>query len=296
MLPKHFSPSSIACYIECPRAYFYKYIAKIAFTMDPIHLTFGSAVHAGIENHNDYQNIYEKEFKQEIVIPRKEELHTKYKQYFDILETLATKKEYDKFYKQVKAVEIPTKEKDYVLTYAKYRELYPIGKKILEKYFEKKDFYRKLFNIEEGQHEQWAKGTLVNPLTKETLPIPMNGRIDFLSNNKKIEEYKTSKDFYDEEDPAFKLQTKLYALWMYSQKETLCEGIYYYVFVKNLETLESPRAFQVIELQYSLEDLAEAFEYVKNVLSQIDQGLFSPGRCKPWCDHKKLDAFLLSDE
>jgi len=44
-----FSPSMILDYINCPRCFYYKYIAKIQLPQKQIHLLFGSAVHAGIE-------------------------------------------------------------------------------------------------------------------------------------------------------------------------------------------------------------------------------------------------------
>ncbi len=44
-----FSPSMILDYISCPKLFYYRYIAKIQLPQKQIHLLFGSAVHAAIE-------------------------------------------------------------------------------------------------------------------------------------------------------------------------------------------------------------------------------------------------------
>jgi hypothetical protein len=178
--------------------------------------------------------------------------------------------------------------------YLKYDELLPIGEKILDVYFEKKDFLHKLHDIAEAdQKEMFVEGVLENPLTGEKLPIPMKGRIDELTKNSKIKDYKTSGKFYDINDEGFKFQTKLYSLWYWSAKKKLAGGVVYFVLPKSMKLLESGTPIQVINLQFSLEELAETFEKTKNLLSQIEQGEFKPGRCLAYCDHRKLDGLLL---
>ena len=43
------SPSMISSYMDCPRLFYYQYIAKIQLPQKQQHLLFGSAIHKGIE-------------------------------------------------------------------------------------------------------------------------------------------------------------------------------------------------------------------------------------------------------
>jgi len=251
-LPLHFSPSSLACYQDCPRAYFYKYICKLSLPMDSVHLVFGSAVHKAIELFDG-----------------------------DVAKAkLVYKIEFDK--KKLAEKEWP-----------KYDELLPIGELIVQRYAEQNDFIKKLHAIAPiKETEIWLNATLENPLTGEKLSIPMKGRIDMLTEKDQIIDYKTSAKAYDVDSEEFKYQTKLYALGRWSLNKKIIPEVIYYVFVKNLKKLNSASPIQVIPLQFTLEELAETFEKTKNILIQIENKEFKPGRCKPFCDHKKIDMLL----
>lgn len=49
-LLEKFSPTAIIDYLSCPKLFYYRYIAKIQLPQKKIHLEFGSAIHAAIEN------------------------------------------------------------------------------------------------------------------------------------------------------------------------------------------------------------------------------------------------------
>jgi len=250
----HFSPSSLACYEACPRAYFYKYVCKLSLPMDSVHLVFGSAVHKALEIYEDNLDA------------------TKARLAYEI--------EFDK--RKLAQKEWP-----------KYDELYPLGFLMLQKYIENNDFIKKLYNIAHTkEREIWLNAVLENPLTGEKLSIPMKGRIDMLTEKDQIIDYKTSAKAYDVDSEEFKYQTKLYALGRWSLNKKIIPDVIYYVFVKNAKALNSATPIQVIPLQFTLEELAETFEKTKNILIQIENKEFKPGRCKPFCDHRKIDMLL----
>jgi RecB family exonuclease len=253
MLPKHFSPSSLALYIDCPRAYFYKQVCKIQLPMDSVHLVFGSAIHKAIETYAG-----------------------------DVAKAKLT------YSIEFGKGKLEPKE------YAKYDELLPIGEKILDRWFEKCDFLNKLYDIAPAkEREVWIESYLTNPLTGEKLPIPMKGRMDMLTEKQQIVDYKTSSKLYDVNDEDFKFQTKLYALAYFTNNNHLVDKIVYFVLPKNNKILDSATPIQVIDLQFTIEDLAETFEKTKHILEQIELGEFKPGHCMPYCEHRKLDKLLL---
>jgi RecB family exonuclease len=253
MLPKHFSPSSLGLYISCPRAYFYQYVCKIQLPQDSVHLVFGSAIHKAIET-----------FSGDI---------SKAKLIYQL--------EFDK-------TKLTPKE------YPKYDELLPIGEKILDRWFEKSDFLNKVYDIAPiNQRELWIESVLENPLTGEKLTIPMKGRVDALTEKEQIIDYKTAGKLYDVNDEDFKYQTKLYALAYWTEHRHLSGKIVYFVLPKNMKVLDSATPIQVIDLQYTVEDLAEAFEKTKNLLIRIDSGDFKKGKHLPYCGCIKLDKLLI---
>lgn len=223
--------------------------------MDSVHLVFGSAIHKAIETFDGD-------------IPKAK---------------LVYKLEFDK-------TKLATKE------YPKYDELLPIGEKILDRWFEKSDFLNKVYNIAPAkERELWIESVLENPLTGEKLTIPMKGRVDMLTEKEQIIDYKTAAKFYDLNDEAFKFQTKLYALAYWTENRHLSGKIVYFILPKNIKVLDSATPIQVIDLQYTVEDLAETFEKVKNILVRIDGGDFKVGRHMPYCNCKKLDKLLVPE-
>lgn len=178
--------------------------------------------------------------------------------------------------------------------YPKYDELLPVGERMVEVYLENKKFYDDLFDLEKGETEIWVDELLVNPITKEELPIRMKGRIDKLTESGRIIDYKTASQFYNEEEEGFKLQTRLYDLAYFAKNGVQSNGILYFVFPKNLKSLNSSKPIQVIEIKNSLDDLAETFESVKALLDEINQGDFKTNQKHGFfCECKKLDKLLL---
>lgn len=64
-LIEKFSPSMLIDYLNCPKLFYYRYIAKIQLPQKQIHLLFGESVHAGIEemyDDNDPLPVFKEKF------------------------------------------------------------------------------------------------------------------------------------------------------------------------------------------------------------------------------------------
>lgn len=77
-----FSPSMMIDYLSCPLSFYYKNIAKIQLPQQQqIHLLFGTAIHAAVENiyiNEDPYKIYEETFDKEKLLP---EEYAKYEEF-----------------------------------------------------------------------------------------------------------------------------------------------------------------------------------------------------------------------
>ena len=144
-----FSPSMLIEYLNCPLSFYYRYIAKIKLPQKQIHLVFGSAIHAAIE------------------------------------ELFENKDPYEAFNKEYNINKLLDEEKD---IYEEYKEL---GKEMIRNYIKEFPTLDKLYNLSDGQSELYVKRNLINPLSKKETAIPMSGRLDRLTNDGIVVEYKT---------------------------------------------------------------------------------------------------------
>lgn len=81
-LLEKFSPSMLIDYMSCPMSFYYKNIAKLKLPQQPqIHLLFGSAIHAAVENiyiNEDPFKIFTETFDKEKLLP---EEYAKYEEF-----------------------------------------------------------------------------------------------------------------------------------------------------------------------------------------------------------------------
>lgn len=88
MLVNRLSPSMIIEYNNCPLSFYYKYVAKIHLPTKQIHLVFGTAVHAAIEEiyeGRDPFKAFDFEFKKEKLL---EEEQNKYDEFYKLGEEM----------------------------------------------------------------------------------------------------------------------------------------------------------------------------------------------------------------
>jgi len=258
-LIQKFSPSMMIDYLNCPKLFYYRYIAKIQLPQKKIHLEFGSAVHAAIEDSFDGKDP-----------------HKAFTDTFNINNLLP--EEHDLF--------------------EEYTEL---GHEMVTNWIDRLDMIDGIYDIRKGQSELYIRKVLSNPITGESFEIPMSGRIDRLTDSKRIIEFKTAGKPWNDADLNFKLQTNLYCLWYWNEYGEMPEEIVYIVLLKKYKNKEElvknykkDQYIQILPLHLTIEDLASTFEEVKVLLDKINNREFDePNGYHPsWCDCRKYEEIL----
>ena len=253
-LLEKFSPSMILDYIACPKAFYYKYIAQVKLPQKQIHLLFGSAVHAAIEN-----------------IYANEEPYGMFDITFDI----------DKLTNEEKKL---------------YEEYVALGREMIKNYIEEHKMLDKIYSLNSGESEKYVRKNLINPLTKKETSIPMSGRIDRMTDDGIIVEYKTSKNAWNPKETRYKIQTLMYNLWYYSEYKTLPKETLYIILLKKYKnpTRKNDKVIQVLSNHSTVSDIASMYDEIELILEKINNREFSePTGFHPrWCDCFRFDELL----
>jgi len=180
-----------------------------------------------------------------------------------------------------------------------YDEFRKLGYEMIKNYKENVHYtLNNLYDLDNGESELYVRKSLVNPLTDEKTPIPMSGRIDRLTNNGNLVEYKTSKNKWTEKDQAYQVQTKLYNLWYYSEYGELPKETIHIILLKKHKEKSRTGLYQVLTIHHTLEELASTFDEVMTILDKIKVGEFDrPSGFHPnWCDCFKFEKALNFDK
>lgn len=178
-LTKNFSPSYFLAFRECPRAFYYKYIAKIQLPQKKIHLVFGEAIHNAIQEMiagkslHDAKTMLIEDFSEDKLLP--EEIDDR-------------------------------------------PAMLQTGAKILDLFENNLSYLDAKYQLKGGVSEQWIEAVLKDPYSDEVLPLVTKGKIDHFTNSENIIEFKTSGSKWNENDVKFKWQTIFYN-WMYYQNK-----------------------------------------------------------------------------
>ena len=248
-----FSPSAILTYLDCPRSFYFNYVAKIRLPQKQIHLLFGSAVHAAIENiyeNQDPYKIFEVTFDINRLTEEEKSLHA-----------------------------------EYIL----------LGREMIKNYIPEHETLNKLYNLNDGQSELYVKRKLVNPLTGKETAIPMSGRLDRLTNDGIVVEYKTSKAAWNPKETRYKIQTLMYNLWYYSEYGKMPKETIYIILLKKYKTTrKNDKTVQVLSNHSTINDIASMFDEIELILEKINNREFpeAQGYHPPYCDCKKMAAAL----
>lgn len=247
-----FSPSMLIDYLNCPLSFYYKYIAKIQLPQKQVHLVFGSAVHAAVEE------IYNK--------------HDPYE---------AFKREFDK----KKLLEEERKD---------FKSFYDLGIEMIKNYEKEHVTLDNLYNLANGKSELYIKRKLINPMTGEESTLPMSGRLDRLTDDGRIIEYKTAGKKWTKEDLSYKLQTNLYNLWYYSEHGVMATETVYIILLKKYKHQGRGETYQVLTKHCTLEELTSAFEEIEILLQKINNRDFErpDGYHPQWCDCYRFEEIL----
>lgn len=252
-LLQKFSPSAILNYMNCPRSFYFNYIAQIKLPQKQIHLLFGTAIHAAVENiynNEDPYGMFEITFDINRLADEEKSLHA-----------------------------------EYIL----------LGREMIKNYIPEHETLNKLYNLNDGQSELYVRRNLINPLTKKETSIPMSGRLDRLTNDGIVVEYKTSKAAWNPKETRYKVQTLMYNLWYYSEYGEMPKETIYIILLKKYKTnRKNDKTMQVLSNHSTLNDIASMFDEIELILEKINNREFgTPQGFHPkWCDCHRFDELL----
>ena len=178
-----------------------------------------------------------------------------------------------------------------------HKEYIDLGYEMIRNYLKEYPTLNALYNLSDGQSEVYIKRYLKNPLTGETSSLPMSGRIDRLTTEGRVVEYKTSKNKWNQTDANYKIQTLLYNLWYLTEHDVLPLETIYIVLLKKYKKVGRGEILQVLSKHCTIDELAGTFEEVEIILNKINNNEFDRPRNHPkWCDCYKYEEALNFDK
>lgn len=169
-----------------------------------------------------------------------------------------------------------------------------LGEEMLKNYQEVYPLLDSMFGLADGNSELRFRMKIVNPVSKEESTLPLSGIVDRYCNNGRIIEYKTSATKWHADERRFKIQSRLYSLWYFTQYGKFPTEVIYIVLLKKYKKTARDKVYQIITYHPTPDDLAEAWEEVEYVIDKIEAGIFdrpTKGHM-PFCDCYKFEAFL----
>lgn len=106
-----------------------------------------------------------------------------------------------------------------------------------------------------------------DPLTKNKLNLPpIKGFVDFVTDNGKIGDYKTSSKKYTQEMVDLSDQPTFYYLWHLIERGKLPTSFVYIVFRKGIKK----QPIQIIETQRTMKDVSDLLSQIQDVVLKIE--------------------------
>lgn len=176
----------------------------------------------------------------------------------------------------------------------KHKEYVALGHEMIKNYIKDHVTLDALYDLNNGQSELYIKRYLTNPLTNEKSSLPMSGRIDRLTDDGKIVEYKTSAKKWTADAVNYKIQTLLYNLWYYSEYENLPTETLYIILLKKYKKVGRGETYQLLSKHCTIDELASTFEEVEININKINNNEFERprGYHLAWCDCYLYEDFL----
>lgn len=155
-----------------------------------------------------------------------------------------------------------------------YPELVKLGHEMVKNYIEYHPKLNALYDLDNGISEIYVKRKLIHPFTGQESTLPMSGVLDRLTYSGRILDYKTAAQKWDPKSAAAKVQTLLYNLWYYSEKNEIAEETLYCVLLKKYKKHKYDQVIQIVSTNVTLDDLAATFDEVELIVEKIRQGIF----------------------
>lgn len=261
------SPSMIGEYESCPRLFYYRTWLGLKFPQAMRHLNFGTAIHAALDNIYDQCD---------------DKTLWKDAEFKCVKDTFMSRWRPD----MITEDDFPTKEERLEC----YKTMTEDGLKMLKSYWTaKEELYTKGINI--IQAEIPLKIPIQNLETQELLEIPLSCRIDALTESKVVE-FKTSSNWYDENETAAKPQALAYAYGYHQLKGKMPESVDYIILKKGQK---GDDRLQHISIKLTEADLIGFYHRVETLLDKIKNREFSkPANHPRFCEcdkyYKALDV------
>jgi len=271
------SPSMIMEYMKCPKSFFYKIWLGLKLPQSMRHLEFGTAIHAAIDNIYEQYTAEDGWKNAELAIVKKQFIDRFKPEHVSIWE----------FQQKPEKYPDPAQAAAEV-----YKEMYEDGLEIIKEYWDEKEELRAVHGIDPVKFEVILKIPVFHPETGEKLEVPMSGRLDAISEDTSIVEFKTSKAPYDEIETRALPQSRSYNLMYYCKHGKLPKRLTYVVMLKGRK--RGGGRIQVLSYEYDKMDICSFFEEVKAILAKIRNREFdkpSIGHDR-WCDCTKFDEYL----
>lgn len=254
------SPSALGVYLGCPLAFYYKFIAKIQIPEQNLHLLFGTAVHKVVEEMYNGDPDPSQWFNKTFI---EEELDDTYT------------------------------DNQGRTSRDRYLEFKLLGEHMVKNYLEIHPKLDDIYKLNSGASETYFRQHLLNPITGEPTRIPVSGILDRNLAGNRVLEYKTAAAPWNSKETRFKIQSRLYSLYKYTESGEIPPEVIYIVLLKKYKQTARDKSVQVIRYQPTIEDLAEAWEELDTVLEKIEHGHFERGQhCPPYCDCFKYEKLL----
>lgn len=165
------------------------------------------------------------------------------------------------------------------------------GKRFIQCYIDNQEFLKQVHGVHpEGVSEQKFFEWVMNPITKEILPVKMSGRLDRITTINQLIDFKTSSKPYTQDQVDSEMQPDIYYLQHYAKTKQLAEEFIYIVLVKGRKD-----PLQVLKTKRTKEQLAHTFMTADLVIKAVRGGQFPRGTGwkHKWCDCTKYEEQLL---
>mgnify|MGYP001563047728 CR=1 FL=1 len=267
------TPSMLSEYEICPKLFFYRSWLGLKLPEPQRHLNFGTAIHKAIGN------IYEQ---------YDSKTRWKYAEFGVVRKTFL-----DNWTLNCIS-DIDFKDKE--LKKQCYEDMLFDGLKMLKEYWDNKEVYESIDDINITAMEIPIKVEMINPETKQTLPIPLSCRLDALTKSGKIVEFKTSSSLYDENETRSKPQGLAYSFAYLMKNGKLPQGLDYLVMLKGRKKDNVAKATRIqhIRLKHDESDMLAFFSRVKVILQKIINREFNRPLVSHanYCDCRKFEDTL----
>lgn len=251
------TPSGLMMYKSCPKAFYYVVWLGLKLPQSTVHLDFGTAIHEAIDvmyGGRNSKGLWDDD-------------SSAYKA-LDVLKQKFTRE---------------SCESD-----QQFIEMLEDGILIVREYWSEKEIL-----LSQGfnpiQFEIPGKEIMVNPETKEPLPVPLSYRLDAILADHGVGEFKTSSTAYDPFEVRARPQSLCY-VWAYYQKYGVIPRLHYVVMRKKLKK----NKIQHLKFKYEMADILAFDAEVRSILEKIKNKEFSrPMKGHPrYCDCEKFEAAL----